>query len=108
VICQISSIAIKRWRTIFMDQDIASLAQERLFRRAEASRYLVETWRIPCSAGALAKLAVVGGGPEYRKAGRTPLYPQDALDEYARSKLSRRVRKTAELRNCAPGAPSNQ
>ena len=91
-----------------MDQDIASLALERLFRRAEASQYLVETWRIPCSAGALAKLAVVGGGPEYRKAGRTPLYPQDALDEYARSKLSRRVRKTAELREGRLGAPSSQ
>ena len=91
-----------------MHPDIASLAQERLRRRAEASRYLVETWQIPCSVGALANLAVVGGGPEYRKAGRTPLYPQDALDEYARSKLSRRVRKTAELRERPLGAPSSQ
>ena len=36
------------------------------------------------------ELAVVGGGPEYRKAGRTPLYPQDALDEYAALKAKTR------------------
>jgi hypothetical protein len=91
-----------------MDPEIASLAQERLLRRAEASQYLVKTWRIPCSIAALAKLAVVGGGPEYRKAGRTPLYPQDALDEYARSKLTRRVRKTADLRDRLLGGPCSQ
>ncbi len=73
-------------------------ANERLLRRKEASRYLQETWNIPHSAGTLAKLAVTGDGPEYRKAGRTPLYPQDGLDSYARSKLTRRVRSTAELR----------
>jgi hypothetical protein len=89
-------------------ENIASLAQERLRPRPEAARYLKETWGIPCSVGALAKLAVDGGGPEYRKAGRTPLYPQDALDEYAQAKLSRRVRKTAELRQRLLGGPSSQ
>jgi hypothetical protein len=72
---------------------------EQLLRRQEAARYLQNTWSIPHSPATLAKLAVTGGGPEYRKAGRTPLYPQDALDSYARSKLSKRVRSTAELRS---------
>jgi hypothetical protein len=71
--------------------------QERLLNRAEAAQYLSETWRIPCSVGTLAKLAVIGSGPEFRKAGRTPLYPQDGLDAYAQSKISRRVRSTSEL-----------
>jgi hypothetical protein len=71
---------------------------ERLFRREEATRYLQDTWSIPHSVATLAKLAVTGSGPEFRKSGRTPLYPQDGLDSYARSKLTRRVRSTAELR----------
>jgi hypothetical protein len=60
--------------------------QERLLNRVEAAQYLIETWRIPCSVGT-----------EFRKAGRTPLYPQDGLDAYAQSKISRRVRSTSEL-----------
>jgi len=80
-----------------MNPDTESVAGERLLRRIEASRYLNEIWRIPHSPATLAKLAVVGGGPEFRKAGRTPLYPQDGLDTYAQSRMSRRVRSTAEL-----------
>jgi hypothetical protein len=91
-----------------MDRDNGSLGREHLRRRAEAVRYLADRWGIPCSVRALAKLAVVGGGPEYRKAGRTPLYPEDALDEYAQARLSRRVRKTADLRDRLLGGPSSQ
>jgi hypothetical protein len=72
--------------------------RERLLRREEAARYLLDTWSIPHSVATLAKLAVTGGGPEFRKSGRTPLYPQESLDAYAKSKLTRRVRRTAELR----------
>jgi hypothetical protein len=77
--------------------------QERLLRRAEAARYLTEIWRIPCSVGTLAKLAVMGSGPEFRKAGRTPLYPEDALDSYAQAKMSPRVRSTSELATSKSG-----
>jgi hypothetical protein len=84
--------------------DNSSMGQERLLRRSEAATYLQETWNIPHSPGTLAKLAVSGSGPEYRKAGRTPLYPQDGLDAYARSKLTRRVRSTAELRDANASA----
>ena len=73
-------------------------APERLLRRVQAANYLRERWNIPHSVGTLAKLAVTGDGPEYRKSGRTPLYPQDALDSYAQARLSRRVRSTAQLR----------
>jgi hypothetical protein len=81
-----------------------SARPEQLFRREEAARYLRDSWKIQLSAGTLAKLAVSGSGPEYRKSGRTPLYPQDALDSYAQARLSRRVRSTAELRDANASA----
>jgi hypothetical protein len=71
--------------------------QERLRRRGDAAQYIQSEWGIPCATKTLAKLAVVGGGPVFRKAGRTPLYPEDALDDWARSKLGPRVRSTSEL-----------
>lgn len=74
----------------------APLPQRRL-RRKEAARYLGDVWGIPISAKTLAKLAVTGGGPEYRKAGRTPLYEVAALDEFARRRLSPSVSSTSEL-----------
>jgi hypothetical protein len=93
-----SSIANTKMDTTMAYKTLEAPDQERLLSRAEAARYLSENWRIPTSVALLAKLAVNGGGPEYRKAGRTPLYPQDGLDTYAKAKLTRRVRCTAELR----------
>jgi hypothetical protein len=88
-----------------MEMNPDSVGAEQLLRRSEASGYLNEIWRIPHSTATLAKLAVVGGGPEFRKAGRTPLYPQDGLDTYAQSRMSRRVRSTAELDANKSGHP---
>jgi hypothetical protein len=93
------SIAIVLMDNSMFQKAATALDEEQLLTRVEASRYLSGDWHIPTSVALLAKLAVTGGGPEYRKAGRTPLYPQDALDSYARSKLSKRVRSTAELRS---------
>ena len=70
---------------------------ERLRRRNVASEYLETVWGVPCKPRTLAKLAVLGGGPEFRKAGRIPLYPEDALDDWAKNKLGPRVRSTSEL-----------
>ena len=42
-------------------------------RRADAAHYVRSTWGIPCSTRWLAKLAVTGGGPIFRKAGRFPI-----------------------------------
>ena len=65
------------------------------FRRVSAAHYVRETWGMPCSSKWLAKLAVVGGGPIYRKAGRFPLYTQDDLDRWAESRLGAPRRSTS-------------
>ncbi len=67
-------------------------------RRSQASKYLLETHGIGRAVGTLAKLAVVGGGPRFRVAGRTPLYSTDDLDAWVESILSPPVRSTSELR----------
>jgi hypothetical protein len=69
----------------------------RLKRRVEAAKYVEETFGIPCSPKTLAKLAVVGGGPAFRKAGPYPLYADADLDGWALGKLSKRVNSTSEL-----------
>ena len=67
----------------------------RYYRRADAAHYVRETWGMPCSSKWLAKLAVVGGGPIYRKAGRFPLYTQEDLDHWADSRLGAPRRSTS-------------
>jgi hypothetical protein len=42
-------------------------------RRAEAARYIRETYGIPCAPATLAKYACVGGGPAYKLAGKFPI-----------------------------------
>jgi hypothetical protein len=64
-------------------------------RRADAARYVRENHGIPCAAATLAKLASVGGGPAFRRAGRFPIYARDDLDAWARSRLSERVHSTS-------------
>jgi len=65
-------------------------------RRKAASEYLAATWGIPCSPSTLAKLAVIGGGPTFRRAGRIPLYSSGDLDTWATSKLSGPMRSTSD------------
>ena len=64
-------------------------------RRRDAARYVTETSGMPCSPNWLAKLAVVGGGPLFRKAGRFPLYDADDLDDWIESRLSSPRRTTS-------------
>ena len=66
--------------------------------RKDAAKYVRDEHGQPCSPKTLAKLAVVGGGPAYRKAGKFPLYEPDDLDEWALAKLSPKVRSSSELR----------
>lgn len=68
----------------------------RYFRRDEASRYLKERWGLPCARATLAKLAVIGGGPVYRKAGRTPLYAPADLDLWAQTRIGHPRRSTSD------------
>lgn len=56
-------------------------------RRIKAAAYLRDTYGMPCSPRWLAKLAVVGGGPPFHKAGPTPLYSPDDLDTWAIERL---------------------
>jgi hypothetical protein len=70
---------------------------DRLLRRTEAAEYVTSTYGFPCSPKTLAKLACVSSdGPPFRMAGRIPLYPQDGLDAWARSKIGPLVRSTSE------------
>lgn len=74
-------------------------AAQRPLRRVEASAYLLEKHGIQRHPRTLAKLAVIGGGPVFRRAGRVPLYTHEALDEFAASITSPTVHSTSELRN---------
>lgn len=53
-------------------------------RRADAARYIRETYGIPCAPATLAKKACVGGGPAYKLAGKFPIYARDDLDAWAK------------------------
>ena len=65
-------------------------------RRKPAAQYLREHWGLPCSHNTLAKLAVIGGGPTYRLAGRIPLYSIEDLDRYVEEKLGKQLRSTSD------------
>jgi hypothetical protein len=67
----------------------------RYFRRVHAAHYVRETWGIPCSPKWLAKLAVTGGGPIYRKAGRFPIYKPADLDAWAEARIGIPRRSTS-------------
>jgi hypothetical protein len=77
---------------------MTNIIKMRRLNRTEASSYLKEGWGICRTAKTLAKLAVNGGGPVFRKDGRFPLYEEGDLDEWARNQLSAPVRSTAELK----------
>lgn len=70
-------------------------------RRDEASAYIRDHYRLPCSEKYLAKLAVVGGGPLFRKASRFPIYDIVDLDAWAQSRIGPKVTSTSQLREVA-------
>ncbi len=69
--------------------------------RKAASQYLLEVWGLQRSPNYLAKLAVTGGGPAFRKANRTPLYEDPGLDAYATSIIGPLVKSTSEVQSVA-------
>ena len=71
-------------------------------RRADAARYIREAHGIPCAPTTLAKYAVLGGGPAFRKAGKFPIYSRDDLDAWANQRLGKLVRSTSELVDRGP------
>jgi hypothetical protein len=80
----------------------------RFLRRKAASDYLRETRGLERAPSTLAKLAVIGGGPIFRRAGRVPLYSPDDLDAWAESLLGPPMRSTSDAASPkASGALSN-
>jgi hypothetical protein len=59
---------------------------EQYLRRFAAGEYLQKTYGF-CSAKSLAKLATIGGGPRFHKAGIAVLYTKADLDEWALGKI---------------------
>ena len=81
-----------------MQNDSRSAAQGRQFlRRSEAAAYVTQRYGFPCSPQWLAQLAVIGGGPVFRKAGRYPIYAPDELDRWAEARIGPPHRSTSEL-----------
>ncbi len=68
----------------------------RYLRRADAAAYVTSRFGFSCSRQWLAKLAVTGGGPIYRKAGRTPIYAPADLDAWARARIGAPQRSTSD------------
>jgi hypothetical protein len=64
--------------------------------RKDAAQYITDNY-FPCSPKTLAKLACVGGGPEFRKAGRVPIHEPPKLDEWALAKISEPRRSTSDI-----------
>ena len=71
--------------------------KRRPLRRAEASQYLENSYGIRRAVSTMAKLAVLGGGPVFRRVGRTPLYAPDDLDAWVAAKLGPPQRTTSEI-----------
>ena len=69
----------------------------RYLRRDEAARYIQAVYGFSCSRQWLAKLAVIGGGPVYRKAGRTPIYAPDDLDAWASARIGKPQRSSSDV-----------
>ncbi len=64
-------------------------------RRKAAGEYLRAKFGFG-SEKTLAKLACLGGGPEFRKAGTAALYEPAKLDEWAAAKISAPIVSTSE------------
>jgi hypothetical protein len=69
-------------------------------RRKAAGEYLKSKFGFG-SEKSLAKLASVGGGPEFRKAGTAALYEMEALDRWAMSRIGRPQSSTSDTPKAA-------
>jgi hypothetical protein len=74
---------------------VSADASTRFYRRKAAAEYLTNKYGFGASA-TLAKLAVIGGGPEFHKAGRIVLYAEAGLDTWALSKIGAPRHSTSE------------
>ena len=87
----------------FLELDMHSQSIPSNMRRAEAARYIRDTYGIPCAPATLAKYACIGGGPAFRKAlGKFPIYSRDDLDAWAEYRLGKLVHSTSEYVDRGP------
>ncbi|MGO9427594.1 hypothetical protein [Rhodoblastus sp.] len=66
-------------------------------RRKQAGEYLKAKYGFG-SERTLAKLACLGGGPEFRKASNAALYEPAKLDEWALAKIGKPQRSTSDAK----------
>lgn len=66
-------------------------------RRKAAGEYLKTRYGF-CSEKSLAKMATLGGGPIFRKAGTAALYLKDDLDRWALSRIGEPQASTSDRR----------
>jgi hypothetical protein len=71
------------------------MSDSKYLMRALAAKYVTEKFGIPCSPKTLGKLATLGGGPEFRKIGRTPVYETPDLDAWVASRTGPLVNSTS-------------
>src|SRR5262245_18232351 len=72
--------------------------------RRETSEYLRKVHGVRMGSAALANAALKGTRPIFQKDGRLCVYWRPHIDEYARTRKSRPVRSTSELRGTQPPA----
>jgi hypothetical protein len=72
-------------------------------RRDDAAAYVRQKHKIGCTAGYLAKLASVGGGPVFHRLhNRWAVYTEEDLDSWALSRISGPMRKASDLSPTRP------
>jgi hypothetical protein len=71
------------------------------FSRKQASLYLKTRWGLSYAVYTLALYAAKGTGPEYQRAGPRAVYRREALDSWAKTKLTAPGRKASELKPMA-------
>ncbi|WP_036282325.1 hypothetical protein [Methylocystis sp. ATCC 49242] len=71
------------------------MVTQQFLRRKQAGEYLKSKYGFG-SEKTLAKLATVGGGPLFRKAGKAVLYEIDLLDAWALRKISAPMASTSD------------
>jgi hypothetical protein len=89
---------------VIESEDVDMNVHSRRLRRWEASQYLKDQWGIERAPATLAKLAVIGGGPCFEKAGRVPLYSPEFLDAWALSLLSPPLASTSDQGSAGHGS----
>lgn len=69
----------------------------RRLNTADSALYLRNEHGISRTPATLRKLRCLGGGPQFRKAGRSVLYDRESLDTWAEALVGEPVASTAEV-----------